>query len=276
MSRTTQEGEGARRRKLFPAHRFTIAAWLCPAHRPAAAPWLRSSPRLVAAPRLAAPSRFSALPWLAALSRFSALPCLAALSRFSALPWLAALSRFSALPCLAALLAATLLLGGCRDKPREAPGTPEPARKAADVISAGPGAAQPIDDDGRQVFLPHVTEEMLTADFWIDRMAEAEPPSSPGEVRLTPHWTRLTPDRARLTPDEVAAYSRLVLESSNGALQDLAAFPESLPRDELLRRTTSWKPGDPPFFRDGLEIDRTELDAVALNRNEAGILDSNP
>ncbi|MBM4356275.1 MAG: hypothetical protein FJ109_21205, partial [Deltaproteobacteria bacterium] len=50
----------------------------------------------------------------------------------------------------------------------------------------------------------------------------------------------------------------------------------SLPRDELLRRTTSWKPGDPPFFRDGLEIDRTELDAVALNRNEAGILDSNP
>jgi hypothetical protein len=162
-----------------------------------------------------------------------------------------------------AVLAALVLTAGCRDKKGEAPPVAT-AGHGADAAGSAPDAVgQLIGDDEPEVFLPHVREEMLSADFWIGRMAGAEP-------------TLPSPDEVRLTPEEVAAYSRRILESSHGALQDLASFPGALSRAELAERALSWSPGDRPLFRDGIEVPREELDAVALNRNEAGMLDSNP
>ncbi len=156
----------------------------------------------------------------------------------------------------AALLAALVLIAGCPGKP-PAPADPGPAQRGADAVAAGsPGVAQPIGDDGRLVSLPNVTAEMLSAEFWIGRMD--------------------APDEVRMSPDEVATWSGLVLQESNGALQDLAAFPESLGRKELVERTTSWDPGDRPLYRDGTEIAREELEAVALNRNAAAVHEENP
>ncbi len=65
------------------------------------------------------------------------------------------------------------------------------------------------------------------------------------------------------------------MRASGGALEDLAAFPEVLPRDALLRRL-SYDVEDRPLFRDGEPIPPGELDGLRDLLARDRVRDRNP
>jgi cell wall-associated NlpC family hydrolase len=101
-----------------------------------------------------------------------------------------------------------------------------------------------------------VPAEMLAPEFWVRRVH--------------------APDARLMTPEGVAAYDAKLRDASEGSLVDLARFPLSLTRDELMQRAGSWAPGEGPHFREGRPLSQQDIEALAENRNLDGIRDSNP
>ncbi|MFH1530007.1 MAG: SH3 domain-containing protein [Pseudomonadota bacterium] len=102
-------------------------------------------------------------------------------------------------------------------------------------------------DDG---LMPFVTTAMTAPEFWIERTTD--------------------PDAVLLDDAALAQYNAAMLRASDGAVEDLAAFPEVLPREALLQRLSYDPASGRDLFRDGRPIPPGELeglrDLLALDR----------
>lgn len=97
---------------------------------------------------------------------------------------------------------------------------------------------------------------MLRSDYWLASDSHA--------------------DDLLMAPEQLPAWQARFLQSSNGALCDLATHPAELTNSELSHLLQAWEADAPQLYSQGSALDPARLRQVMLNRNLEAVKPSNP
>ncbi|HBC93614.1 MAG TPA: glycoside hydrolase [Pelotomaculum sp.] len=103
--------------------------------------------------------------------------------------------------------------------------------------------------------VPNVTAEMLTPDFWIDKLTD--------------------PDQIIMDSEEIEAFNRDIIRAQLDVVYDLTNYPATLDHDQLTNLVTRRSFPDEDRYSGGLKVDSSYYEILRSQMNLPGIMDKN-